>query len=92
MAPRFEWDPEKERVNIRKYGVSFPDAVLVFGDPLNITEEDAGHSEGEPRFKIIGRARDATLTVAYTYRIAGRIRIISARRATRLERRRYEEI
>ena len=91
--PRFVWDPEKGRRNLAKHGVAFEDAVLVFADPLHIVLEDRVQ-DGEERWHAIGRARGVILLlVVHTYPDAGReevIRIISARKATPNERKRYE--
>lgn len=77
--------------NLLKHGVSFEDAVTVFGDPLGITLPDPRHSESETRFLEVGRdAMARVLIVVYTSR-RDRNRIISARRATRTEEKAYEE-
>ena len=87
----FEWDPEKEQSNRRKHGVSFLEASSVFGDPMELTIYDPGHSEGGYRFLSVGRSSSRRLVVvSYTEREAGRIRIINARLATATEMRRYE--
>jgi uncharacterized DUF497 family protein len=86
----FEWDPTKEARNLAKHGVSFNEASTVFGDPLAGTILDPQHSGDEPRFVTIGLSTSRRLiTVAHAER-GDRIRIISARRATRRERREYE--
>ncbi|MFQ5668562.1 MAG: BrnT family toxin [Candidatus Binatia bacterium] len=77
------WDPPKAELNQRKHGVRFSDAEGVLYDPHAITGEDKG-TQGERRY--VGRV----LVVVYTYR-GDSIRLISARRATRGERRSYEE-
>jgi uncharacterized protein len=84
----YEWDPAKAASNHRKHRVDFADAVTVFGDPLAITVPDDRHEED--RFVTIGLdAQGQLLVVVYTWR--GRtIRIISARRGARGERRQYE--
>ena len=85
-------DPEKEAANLLKHGVSFDEAMSVFRDPLSLTGPDSDHSHGELRFLVTGRSRFGnTLIVSHTER-EGRIRIISARRATRTEIRHYEDI
>jgi uncharacterized DUF497 family protein len=90
---RFEWDEEKARVNVRKHGVYFETAAEVFEDPF-VTAEGYSVVEGEVRAVNIGATRDLTLLyVVFTYRDdEGEpiIRIISARRVTRYERRVYE--
>jgi uncharacterized DUF497 family protein len=87
----FEWDFEKAQANLRKHRVSFEEASTVFGDPLSITIRDPDHSIREARFLDIGHSRRVRLlVVSYTER-GRRIRIISARPATRREERDYEE-
>ena len=91
MALSVEWDREKARTNLRKHNVTFEEASSVFGDPVSITIPDPDHSMGEMRFLDIGLSHfGRLLVVAYTER-RSRIRIISARPATRRERKRYEE-
>ena len=86
----FEWDPGKAGENRKKHGVDFPEASTVFGDPLEITIPDPGHSDGETRFLSLGlSATNRLLVVAYTER-EGKIRIIHAREAAPKERRSYE--
>jgi uncharacterized DUF497 family protein len=87
---RFEWDPEKEVLNLRKHGVSFEEASAVFGDPLAATIPDAKHSELEVRFITMGRSSGSRLLVVSHTDTGESIRIISARAATAQERRRYE--
>jgi len=88
---KFEWDPAKAGANRRKHGVSFHEAVTVFDDPLAITYADPDHSIAERREITIGAsARDRLLIVSQADR-SGTIRIISVRRATRKERKIYEE-
>ena len=87
----FEWDPEKTRRNLRKHGVSFGEAVGVFGDPLSVTYEDPEHSWEERRHLTVGTARSGRLLIVSHTDRAGNIRIISARKATRQERTQYEE-
>jgi uncharacterized DUF497 family protein len=86
----FEWDAGKGATNLAKHGVSFPEAMGVFGDPLEITIADPVHSRQETRFVSIGLSEGGRLlVVVYTER-DGRIRIISAREAAPRERRHYE--
>jgi uncharacterized protein len=86
---RFEYDPNKAAANLRKHRVSFADAESVFGDPLAITIEDP-HAEGEPRYVAVGLgSAGELLVVVYSVR-ENELRLISARRATRKERKRYE--
>ena len=91
MSLEFEWDEAKARKNIKKHGVSFGEASTVFGDPLARTIPDPLHSEGEDRFVTLGESqRRRLLVVVFTER-GEKIRIISARTATRRERKDYEE-
>ena len=83
----FEWDEEKAAANLRKHKVDFRDAARVFGDPYRMETYDAAHSDEEDRYNVIGLVRDV-LFVVYTERREN-VRIISARKATRLEKRRY---
>ena len=90
MSLEFEWDETKARQNLRKHGVSFDEASTIFNDPLALTIDDPVHSE-EDRFVTLGEShRRRLLVVVFTER-GDRIRIISARAATRRERRNYEE-
>jgi uncharacterized DUF497 family protein len=85
----FEWDPAKAAANLEKHGVDFADAVSVLSDDFALTVQDPD-SESEERFASLGTdAYERLLVVVYTWRDE-RIRIISARRATGRERRRYE--
>ena len=87
---KFEWDPDKALVNLRKHRVSFDEAITVFGDPLALSFNDPDHSDQERRFLTFGEsARKRLLVVSHTFR-QGRTRIISARRADRGERRIYK--
>lgn len=91
MGLTVEWDPEKAQGNLKKHRVGFEEASTVFGDPMSITIHDPDHSIGEMRFIDIGLSQPGRLlVVAYTER-GNRIRLISARQATRREKRRYEE-
>ena len=91
MGYSFEWDPQKAVANLQKHGVSFEEAITVFGDPMSMNMPDPDHSEGERRYLLLGTsAQFRQLVVSYTER-PPRTRIISARSATRHERRQYEE-
>ena len=91
MGYRFEWDARKAAGNLTKHGVSFDEAITVFGDPLNVLISDPDHSIGEKRYLLLGTSnRQRLLVVAFAER-PPRTRIISARRANRRERRKYEE-
>ena len=91
----FEWDPAKARTNRRKHGVFFDDAMHVFDDPYALFEQDPVTDAGEPRWRALGLSGGVVLLlVAHTVREEGGdevIRLISARRATRKERSRYDE-
>jgi len=91
MALEFEWDPAKAELNLKEHGISFDEATTVFRDTLSITISDPDHSGSEDRFIDIGMShRMQLLVVSYTER-KDKIRIINARRATRAERKNYEE-
>lgn len=94
MNVRFEWDPTKAANNLRKHGVSFQTAARVFADPYALVEQDRIEN-GEERWQTIGVVEGVPmLMVAHTVREQDEIeviRIVSARRANRRERRRYEE-
>lgn len=89
----FEWDPAKAASNLRKHRVSFDDAATAFADDLLLTMLDDEHSGFEQRWISLGQSRGGRLlVVVHTYREtedATVVRIISARRATPRERRRY---
>jgi uncharacterized DUF497 family protein len=87
----YEWDPEKAEANLKKHKVSFMEATMVFLDPRAVTFDDPDHSATEHRFITIGSSRAGRLLfVAHADR-RDRIRIVSARRATRRETHGYEE-
>jgi uncharacterized DUF497 family protein len=86
-----EWDEAKAAANFEKHGVSFGDAVTVFGDPLYVDFYDPDHSIDENRYLIIGASKEGRiLMVSYTER-SGVVRLISAREVTPSERKAYEE-
>ncbi len=87
---KFQWDSDKASSNVRKHSVSFEEAVTVFGDPLAITISDPDHSVGEFRFLTTGQSRLQRLLVVSHIEREGEVRLISARLATRQERRSYE--
>jgi uncharacterized DUF497 family protein len=91
MSITFTWDRTKASSNERKHGVSFGEAASAFGDPLSLTIRDPHHSLGEPRFVLMGESELGRLLVVVHTERAEVIRIISARLATRRERRAYEE-
>lgn len=91
MSLTFEWDQKKAESNLRKHGVSFEEASTVFGDTLSRTIYDPSHSSfREQRFVTIGLSGRNQLLVVVHCDQGKKIRIISARRATRRERRNYE--
>ncbi len=91
MPLQFEWDNNKARTNLAKHGVSFEEASTVFADPLSLTIPDPAHSQAEDRFIILGQShRRLLLVVVHTER-GDKLRLISARRASRNERKQYEE-
>jgi uncharacterized DUF497 family protein len=91
---RFEWDDAKDRLNRRKHGIGFETAAHVFDDPCALMVQDRTEN-GEERWQAIGRVGNAVvLLVAHTVRFedeAEIIRLISARKAQRQERKRYED-
>jgi uncharacterized DUF497 family protein len=84
----FEWDPSKAEANLRKHGIAFEAARRVFKDCFAVERPDADLPYGEARFVITGMVDGRLLRVVFTER-NGRIRIISARKATRHEEREY---
>ena len=87
----FEWDEEKAKANLKKHKVSFEEAGTVFDDPLYLIFVDPDHSFEEKRFIIMGESnKNRLLVVSFTMR-EPKIRLISARKATRAERKNYEE-
>ncbi|MCK6431346.1 MAG: BrnT family toxin [Burkholderiaceae bacterium] len=86
----FEWDDDKAVRNLRKHCVAFEEAVTVFGDPNALTFSDADHSEYEDRSRTYGRSNKGRLLVVVHTERRSRVRIISARRATRYEKGIYE--
>lgn len=77
MPTAFEWDPEKDRENRHRHGVSFEIAQYAFADPARVVAQDLTHSQNEDRFFCFGRVGNGILTVRFTYR-AGVIRIFGA--------------
>ena len=91
MGLRFEWDEKKAKQNLKKHGVSFEEAATVFGDPLSMTIADPLHSTVEHRWVTMGLTyRERLAVVVHTNR-GSTIRLISARKATRREKRAYAE-
>ncbi len=87
----FEWDPEKDRLNQQKHGVSFAEASTVFGDALARTVPDPRYSIGEFRFLTTGYSSANRLLIVATTDRGERIRIITSRVAKPKERRFYEQ-
>lgn len=91
MTAQYEWDVKKAEMNLRKHGVSFEEAATALDDPLSVTFIDRDHSLTEARYITLGiSGRGRSLVVGHTGRGAA-VRIISARLASRWERRRYEQ-
>jgi uncharacterized DUF497 family protein len=90
MSLQFEWDSKKAEANKVKHGVSFEEAITVFADPLARIFEDPEHSETERRQIIIGHSAKHIL-ILVSFVADDRVRLISARKATRTERKEYEE-
>jgi uncharacterized DUF497 family protein len=88
MSLQFTWDP---LTNLRKHKVGFPEAATAFADPLSLTIPDPDHSVAEERFVLIGQSERRRLVVMAHVERGDLIRIISARLATRRERKTYEE-
>ena len=87
---KFEWDPKKALLNLRKHKVSFEEAMTVFYDPLSATFDDPDHSVDEQRLITVGdSSRGHLLVISHTER-GKAVRIISARLATTQERKRHE--
>jgi uncharacterized DUF497 family protein len=90
---KFDWDKSKASLNKKKHGVSFEEAVTIFYDEDALESHDPDHSEDEDRFILLGLSfRARTLVVSHCVRESGSvIRIISARKATKLEAQKYWE-
>ena len=91
MSLQFEWDPKKARANLKKHDVSFEEAISVFADPLARIFNDEGHPGEERREIIIGHTVHEDLILVSFTASHDRVRILSARRVTRRERKDYEE-
>ena len=91
MCIRFEWDGRKAKKNEKKHGVSFEEASSSFGDIKSITISDPDHSDEEERLILIGTSvKNRQIVVVHTEK-DDVVRIISARKATRKEKKQYEE-
>ena len=91
MPLSFEWDENKARANLAKHGVSFEEATTVFGDPRSLSIPDPAHSEAEERWIVLGQSHTRKMLVVVHTERSDNLRIISARRASRRERKTYEE-
>jgi uncharacterized protein len=91
---QFEWDPVKARRNLKDHGIAFERAATIFLDPQALSEFDEEHSQAEDRWITLGLDRSGSLlVVCHTYHeetaVGARIRLISARKATKNEARQY---
>ncbi len=91
MGYVFEWDSRKAETNARKHRVGFEEAMTAFGDPQAMLIADPDHSLDEKRYLLLGLSTKHRLLVVAFVERSPRIRLISARRATWYERKRYEE-
>jgi uncharacterized protein len=91
MQLRFDWDKKKAETNQRKHGISFDEAQSVFTDDLSIIVPDPDHSSEEDRAIIIGSSRSGHMLVVCFVERGDVFRLISARKATRIEREKYEQ-
>jgi len=92
MRLTFEWDSRKARSNLAKHGIGFEEASTIFGDPLSLTIPDPDHSLREERYITMGTAFTGKLLVVVHTERGDNIRIISARPASRRERKVYEKV
>ena len=92
---KFEWDRNKEKLNIKKHNVTFEQASYVFADQFALNKFDDKHSENEDRWILLGKSlNEALLTVVHTFKSNDGtefVRIISARKATKKEKQAYQE-
>ena len=91
VSYEFEWDANKADANLGKHEVSFDEASTVFADPLAMLMPDPDHSVGEERYLVLGTSATGRLLVVSPAERPPRTRLISARPATRNERRQYEQ-
>ena len=90
---RFNWDPTKNKTNQKKHGLSFEEASTCFLDPMHILIDDPDSSADEERLILIGTSsKSRLLVVVHLDRSSDLIRLISARKATKWERKQYEEV
>jgi uncharacterized protein len=90
MILHFQWDSRKAASNIKKHGVSFDEACTIFADPLSVTISDPALSDAEDRYLDLGLSHRGRLVVVSYVERGDSIRIISARRASSLEKKQYE--
>ena len=90
---KFEWDNDKEQINIKKHGISFKEALQVFLDSNSIEIFDEAHSdENEERYKVIGLLSSRLIIISLIYTERREVlRIISARKANKEEKEAYEK-
>jgi uncharacterized protein len=92
---KFEWDTNKEKINVQKHGITFEQASYVFADPFALSQYDDEHSENEDRWILLGKSLNETiLVVVHTFRDNDGVefvRIISARKATKREKQTYQK-
>ena len=91
MINDFEWDERKADSNLKKHGISFNEAITVFEDPLCLTFDDPIYSNSEERYLTIGYSYQNRLLLVVNTEREGNIRIISARKVTKNERKIYEQ-
>jgi uncharacterized DUF497 family protein len=91
MSLIFQWDQNKSEENERKHGITFEEAKTVFNDPFAITIDDPDHSDDEYRYIDIGFSSKGTVLIVWYTERSENIRIIGCRKATRSERKTYEE-
>ena len=92
MSLIFEWDEKKAISNMKKHRISFEEASTAFGDELSITIEDKEHNDNENRLILIGKSEAFNTLVVVHIERTDKIRIISARKATKKEKSFYEEL
>lgn len=92
---KFEWDSEKEKVNVEKHGITFEQASYVFADQFALNKYDEEHSIDEDRWVLLGKSlNEVILVVVHTFKDDDNIeyvRIISARKATKKEQQSYQQ-
>ena len=89
----FSWNPNKNKTNLKKHKVSFEETESCFYDPMHILIDDPDHSDGEERMILLGMSsKSRLLVVVHAEVLDDEIRIISARKADRSERKNYEEV